>query len=130
MPCRRPSPICTCNNHAALAPHRGAVQLSVQTGSPVVELNRAIAVAQLDGPDAGLAILDGLELDHYRYFHSARAELLRRAGQAGAARDAYRRALELAQTDAERRSLTDQADILEAEHASMAECRRNGVRRG
>jgi RNA polymerase sigma-70 factor, ECF subfamily len=82
--------------------------LSSQTGSPVVELNRAIAVAELDGPEAGLAILAGLEIDQYRYFHSARAELLRRAGREDEARHAYRRALELAQTDAERRSLTDQ----------------------
>jgi RNA polymerase sigma-70 factor (ECF subfamily) len=82
--------------------------LSIQTGSLVVELNRAIAVAELDGPEAGLAILDGLELDHYRYFHSARAELLRRAGRDDEARHAYRRALELAQTDAERRSLNGQ----------------------
>ena len=82
--------------------------LSRQTGSPVVELNRAIAVAELDGPEAGLAILDRLDLDHYRYFHSARADLLRRAGRDDEARHAYRRALELAQTDAERRSLNDQ----------------------
>ena len=82
--------------------------LSIQTGSPVVELNRAIAVAELEGPEAGLAILDGLELGHYRYFHSARAELLRRAGRDDEARHAYRRALELARTDAERRSLNDQ----------------------
>ena len=82
--------------------------LSIQTGSPVVELNRAIAVAELDGPEAGLAILAGLEIDQYRYFHSARAELLRRAGREDEARHAYRRALELAQTDAERRSLNDQ----------------------
>ena len=65
-------------------------------------------MAALDGPAAGLAILDGLELDHYRYFHSARAELLRRAGRDVEARHAYLRALELAQTDAERRSLNDQ----------------------
>jgi len=83
-------------------------QLASQTGSPVVELNRAVAVAQVDGPEAGLALLDGLELGHYRYFHSARAELLRRAGRDDEAREAYRRALELARTDAERRSLTDQ----------------------
>jgi RNA polymerase sigma-70 factor, ECF subfamily len=82
--------------------------LSLQTGSPVVELNRAIAVAEFDGPEAGLAILDGLDLDHYRYYHSARAELLRRAGRDEEARGAYRSALELAQTDAERRSLKDQ----------------------
>ena len=79
-----------------------------QTGSPIVELNRAVAVAELDGPEAGLTVLDGLELDHYRYFHSARAELLRRAGRDAEAGDAYRRALDLAQTDAERRSLQNQ----------------------
>jgi RNA polymerase sigma-70 factor (ECF subfamily) len=60
---------------------------------------------ELEEPEAGLAILDGLDLDHYRYFHSTRADLLRRAGRATEARDAYQRALELAQTDAERRSL-------------------------
>ncbi|HEY0870281.1 MAG TPA: sigma-70 family RNA polymerase sigma factor [Acidothermaceae bacterium] len=82
-------------------------RLAVQTGSPVVELNRAIAVAEIDGPSAGLAVLDALELDHYRYFHSARAELLRRAGRGNEARHAYRRALDLAQTDSERRHLQD-----------------------
>jgi RNA polymerase sigma-70 factor (ECF subfamily) len=81
--------------------------LARQTGSPVVELNRAIAVAELDGPEAGLAVLDGLELDHYRYFHSARADLLRRAGRENEARRAYRRALDLAHTDAELRFLQD-----------------------
>jgi RNA polymerase sigma-70 factor (ECF subfamily) len=99
--------------------------LSIQTGSLVVELNRAIAVAELDGPEAGLAILDGLELDHYRYFHSARAELLRRAGRDDEARHAYRRALELAQTDAERRSLNDQLTQLSSgwahQHGRAAE---------
>ena len=89
--------------------------LSSQTGSPVVELNRAVAVAELEGPEAGLAILDGLPLGHYRYFHSARAELLQRAGRADEARQAYRRALELAQTDAERRSLNDQLTRLPAD---------------
>jgi RNA polymerase sigma-70 factor, ECF subfamily len=79
--------------------------LAVQTGSPVVELNRAIAVAELNGPEAGLAILETLELDQYRYFHSARAELLRRTGRYDEARRAYLRALDLAQSDAERRSL-------------------------
>jgi RNA polymerase sigma-70 factor (ECF subfamily) len=82
--------------------------LALQTGSPVVELNRAIAAAELEGPEAGLAILDGLDLDHYRYFHAARADLLRRARRNDEARHAYERALELAQTDAERRSLNEQ----------------------
>jgi RNA polymerase sigma-70 factor (ECF subfamily) len=76
--------------------------LARQTGSPVVAMNRAIAVAELDGPDAGLAILDRLDLDHYRYFHSTRAELLRRAGRHREALDAFRRALALAQTEPER----------------------------
>ena len=80
-------------------------RLARQTGSPVVEMNRAIAVAELDGPEAGLAILDALDLDHYRYFHSTRAELLRRAGRDAAAHDAYRRALDLAQTEPEQRFL-------------------------
>jgi RNA polymerase sigma-70 factor (ECF subfamily) len=81
--------------------------LALQTGSPVVELNRAVAVAELDGPEAGLAVLKGLELDDYRYLHAARAELLRRAGRDTEARGAYLRALDLAQTEAERRSLQD-----------------------
>ena len=79
--------------------------LARQTGSPVVEMNRAIAVAEIDGPEAGLAILDRLDLDHYRYFHSTRADLLRRAGRDGEAHDAYRRALDLAQTEPEQRFL-------------------------
>jgi RNA polymerase sigma-70 factor, ECF subfamily len=79
--------------------------LARRTGSPVVELNRAVAIAELDGPDAGLALLDGLGLGDYRYYHSTRAELLRRAGRTGDARAAYARALELAETDPERRLL-------------------------
>ena len=81
--------------------------LARQTGSPVVEMNRAIAVAEIDGPDAGLAILERLDLDHYRYFHSTRADLLRRAGRPSEAYDAYRRALDLAQTEPEQRFLQD-----------------------
>jgi RNA polymerase sigma-70 factor (ECF subfamily) len=81
--------------------------LARQTGSPIVELNRAIAVAEIDGPEAGLAILDRLDLDHYRYFHSTRADLLRRAGRDAEAHDAYRRALDLAQTEPEQRFLRD-----------------------
>ncbi len=79
--------------------------LARQTGSPIVEMNRAVAVAEIDGPEAGLAILERLDLDHYRYFHSTRAELLRRAGRDGEAHRAFRRALDLAQTEPERRFL-------------------------
>jgi RNA polymerase sigma-70 factor, ECF subfamily len=90
--------------------------LARQTGSPVVEMNRAVAVAEIDGPEAGLAILDRLDLDHYRYFHSTRADLLRRAGRPGEARHAYRRALDLAQTEPEQRFLRHQlAEIAPAD---------------
>jgi RNA polymerase sigma-70 factor, ECF subfamily len=75
------------------------------TGSPVVTMNRAIAVAELEGPDAALALLDGLELDDYRYYHSTRADLLRRLGRDDQARAAYERALELTQPGPERRFL-------------------------
>jgi RNA polymerase sigma-70 factor (ECF subfamily) len=68
-------------------------ELARRTGSPVVELNRAVAVAEADGPAAGLALLDDLDLPGYRYLDSARADLLRRLGRAGEAREAYRRAL-------------------------------------
>jgi RNA polymerase sigma-70 factor, ECF subfamily len=86
--------------------------LARQTGSPVVQLNQAIAVAELHGPEAGLAILDQLELHHYRYFHSTRAHLLRRAGRDSDARQAYEDALELAETEPERRFLRDRlADL-------------------
>jgi RNA polymerase sigma-70 factor (ECF subfamily) len=80
-------------------------RLGELTRSPVVELNRAVAVAETEGPAAALAIVDALDLDGYRYLHSTRAELLRRLGDAGAARAAYGRAIELAATDAERRFL-------------------------
>jgi RNA polymerase sigma-70 factor, ECF subfamily len=80
-------------------------ELARLTGSPVVELNRAIAVAEVEGPDAGLAIVDNLPLTGYRYFQATRGELLMRLGRADEARDAYRRALELIHDDAERRLL-------------------------
>ena len=81
--------------------------LAQQTGSPVVQLNQAIAIAELHGPDAGLAVLDQLELHQYRYFHSTRAHLLQRAGREIEARQAFERALELAQTEPERLFLQD-----------------------
>ena len=64
-------------------------ELSRLTESPVVELNRAVAVAEADGPLAGLEIIDGLELDNYHYLHAARAELLRRLDRGDEARVAY-----------------------------------------
>jgi RNA polymerase sigma-70 factor (ECF subfamily) len=80
-------------------------ELSRLTDSPVVELNRAAAIAETEGPEAGLALLDRLALDDYRYLHSTRAEMLRRLGRDGEARDAYGRALALVHDDAERRLL-------------------------
>jgi RNA polymerase sigma-70 factor (ECF subfamily) len=80
-------------------------ELARLTGSPVVELNRAIAVAEVDGPAAGLALLERLDLDRYQYFHSTRAELLRRLGRLDEARAAFERALELAKAEPERRFL-------------------------
>ena len=56
-------------------------ELARLTGSPVVELSRAVAVAEAEGPEAGLAIVDGLDLDGYRYLHATRGELLRRLGR-------------------------------------------------
>jgi RNA polymerase sigma-70 factor (ECF subfamily) len=77
--------------------------------SPVVELNRAAAVAMRDGPEAGLALIDAIldrgELRAYHLAHSARGELLRRLGRRDEAIAAYRRALELVTQDPERRLL-------------------------
>ncbi len=78
-------------------------ELGRLTESPVVELNRAIAVAEVDGPEAGLRIVDGLTLEDFRYLHTTRADLLRRLGRTAEARDAYLRALELTEDGAERR---------------------------
>jgi RNA polymerase sigma-70 factor (ECF subfamily) len=75
------------------------------TRSPVVELNRAIAVAEERGPAAGLEIVDRLELDEFQYLHSTRGELLRRLGRTDEAGAAYRRALALTHDGAERRLL-------------------------
>jgi RNA polymerase sigma-70 factor (ECF subfamily) len=80
-------------------------ELARLTDSPVVELNRAIAVAEDQGPEAALAIVDRLALEDYRYLHATRGELLSRLGRTTEARDAYRRALGLVDDDAERRLL-------------------------
>jgi len=80
-------------------------ELSRLTGSPVVELNRAVAVAEAGDVDAALLIVECLELGEYRYLHSTRGELLRRLGRTIEARDAYGRALALVHDAAERRFL-------------------------
>jgi RNA polymerase sigma-70 factor (ECF subfamily) len=81
-------------------------ELLSQTGSPVVELNRAAAMAERDGPEVGLAAIEGLALDTYPYLHSTRADLLRRLGRRDEARAAYTRALELSSSESDRRFLS------------------------
>ena len=80
-------------------------QLAQITHSPVVELNRAVAVAQAGATEQALEIVDGLDLDDYQYLHSTRGELLRRLGRTVEARAAYERALKLASSEPERRFL-------------------------
>ncbi len=80
-------------------------ELARVTGSPVVELSRAVAVAAARGPAAGLENIDRLELEDYHYLHSTQGELLSRLGRTDQARDAYLRALALVSDDAERRLL-------------------------
>jgi RNA polymerase sigma-70 factor, ECF subfamily len=80
-------------------------ELARVTGSPVVELNQAVAVAEAGDVEAALELVERLDLDHYHYLHATRAELLRRLDRIQDARAAYDRALELVHSDAERRFL-------------------------
>jgi RNA polymerase sigma-70 factor (ECF subfamily) len=77
-------------------------ELARVTGSPVAELNQAAAIAETGNVEAALGLVDGLDLEQYVYLHSTRAELLRRLDRADEAATAYRRALELVASDAER----------------------------
>ncbi len=87
-------------------------QLEQITSSPIVTMNRAIAIAELQGPQAAVALLDRLELDDYRYYHSTRANLLQRLGRDDEARAAYARALQLSQPGPEQRFLENRlADL-------------------
>ncbi len=87
-------------------------ELGQLTDSPVVQLNRAVAVAEVDGPEAGLRIVDGLgdALDGYRYLHATRGELLGRLGRTGEAVAAYDVAVGLAHDEAERRLFARRRD--------------------
>ena len=80
-------------------------ELARLTESPVVELNRAVAIAEAGDVAGALALVDNLELDGYHYLHATRAELLLRLDRVDEARAAYERALELVHSDAERRFL-------------------------
>jgi RNA polymerase sigma-70 factor, ECF subfamily len=80
--------------------------------SPVVEVNRAVALGMSGHPRAGLALLDAVDLERYQPYHAARAELLRRAGDASAADAAYARAIELSANAVERAELQRRRDAL------------------
>ena len=81
-------------------------QLLAMTGSPVVALNRAVAIAMADGPAAGLTLLEAIDgLDEYHLFHAARGELLSRCGRTDDARTAFARATQLTSNASERRHL-------------------------
>jgi RNA polymerase sigma-70 factor (ECF subfamily) len=92
-------------------------RLAALTGSPVVELNRAVALAEAGDPATALALVEGLELDGYHYLHATRAELLRRLGRGEDARAAYGRALELVHADSERSFLARKLAELDAPSA-------------
>jgi RNA polymerase sigma-70 factor, ECF subfamily len=77
-------------------------QLMAIAPSPVVALNRTVAVAEVDGPDAALTAVDDLGLTDYHHFHAIRAELLRRLGRQADAADAYSRAIALTENATER----------------------------
>jgi len=89
-------------------------RLALLDPSPIVRLNRAVAIAEIDGPGAGLAEIDRLAeiLDGYHAFHAARADLLRRLGRDGESRAAYDRAIGLAGNSAERAYLNRRRDQL------------------
>jgi RNA polymerase sigma-70 factor (ECF subfamily) len=82
------------------------------TGSEVVKLNHAVAVAQAGDPSRALELIDRLALDGYSYMHSARGELLARLGRSGESRCAFERALALSRSEAERRFLENRLSEL------------------
>jgi RNA polymerase sigma-70 factor (ECF subfamily) len=97
-------------------------ELVVLAPTPVVRLNRAVAVSEVDGAAAGLALLDGLDLDGYHPFHATRAHLLRRLGRHAEASEAYDTAASLAGTAAERDFLAGQARHAASRAAGGCDC--------
>lgn len=87
-------------------------QLAAVDPSPVVALNRAVAIAELDGPEVALALVDRLDLERYHAYHATRADLLRRLGRSADARAAYERAIDLAGNTAEAAYLARRRDQL------------------
>jgi RNA polymerase sigma-70 factor (ECF subfamily) len=96
-------------------------RLAALTGSPVIELNRAVALAESGEAQAALALVEGLDLDAYHYLHATRGELLRRLGRTDDARAAYIRALELVHSDAERTLLQRRLAELQPEQEARAQ---------
>ena len=88
-------------------------ELARLTGSPVVELNRAVALAETGEVEPALALVERLDLEGYHYLHATRGELLHRLDRVAEARGAYERALELVHSDAERRLLEGRLEGLE-----------------
>jgi RNA polymerase sigma-70 factor (ECF subfamily) len=89
--------------------------------SPVVALNRAVAVAEVEGPDAALTLVDGLELDRYHLFHAIRADLLRRVGRNAEAAQAYERAIVRAENAPEREFLRRRQQALSGHSVNLAQ---------
>ena len=87
-------------------------QLGTVAPSPVVALNRAVAVAETEGADTALALVEELELDHYHAFHAVRADLLRRLGRDAEAVRAYYTAVALTPSPAEHAALARRRDAL------------------
>ncbi|WP_393086824.1 RNA polymerase sigma factor [Streptomyces sp. LN704] len=90
-------------------------QLTALTPSPVVALNRAVAVGEVEGPEPALALVDALELDRYHAFHAVRADLLRRLGRTAEAVRAYEAAIALTASPAERAHLERRRAVLAGE---------------
>jgi RNA polymerase sigma-70 factor (ECF subfamily) len=86
--------------------------LLLLTPSPVVALNRAVAVAEVDGPEAGLVLVDDVDLPRLQLFHALRADLLRRSGRSAEAAEAYRTAMSLTQNEPERAFLERRLALL------------------
>ena len=85
--------------------------LMLQAPTPVVALNRAVAVAEVHGEPDALSLLDDMDLDRYHLYHATRAELLRRLGEVDAADDAYGEALALVSNEVERRFLEERRRV-------------------
>jgi RNA polymerase sigma-70 factor (ECF subfamily) len=92
-------------------------QLLAVTPTPIVSLNRAVAVAEIDGPQVALHLIDGLPLEHYYLFHAIRANLLQRLGHTDQAEAAYRAAIARTDNAAEIAFMKDHISAIRAARA-------------